>query len=130
MSLFFATAIYLRCNSGILFLPCVLLCRSFGDPLPALREIGNRGERQVFREKFRGSAIVLARGNENREIFFIRQQNHTEIGPKDRPGFRPGSEWFRIVPDIPAVRNIRYDSVTIAGFPVPKYPWCVEQLQC
>jgi hypothetical protein len=54
----------------------------------ALREIENLGEREVFRQKFSRNAIVLARGNENREIFFIREHNQTEIGPQVRTRVR------------------------------------------
>jgi hypothetical protein len=46
---------------------------------------GNRkGETRSFCEKFGGKPIVLERGNEKRENFFIRMHNHTEIGPQVR----------------------------------------------
>jgi hypothetical protein len=92
----------------------------------ALREIGNRREREVFREKFRGNAIVLARGNENREILFIREQNHTEIGPPKQSRFRLDDRQFWTNTDVTVVRNVRYVSVCTAGFPIKKYPWCVN----
>jgi hypothetical protein len=73
-------------------LPALRAALSLQGSSATLREIGNQGERKVFREKFRGNQIVLARGNENRENFFIWMHNQTEIAPQDRPRFRPDSE--------------------------------------
>jgi hypothetical protein len=64
--------------------------------------------------------------NENREIFFIRQQNHTEIGPSKQSRFRLDKRQFRTDTDVTVVRNVRYVSVCTAGFHIKKYPWCVN----